>query len=47
MSSKYHHARVSVCYCVSIIIRLRVFLRVSDICRGAGWGVREAGWKHG
>ena len=31
MSFKYHHATVSVCYCVSIIIRLRAFLRVSDI----------------
>ena len=19
---------------------------VREICRGAGWGVREAGWKH-
>ena len=31
MSFKYHHATVSVYYCVSIIIRLRAFLRVSDI----------------
>ena len=33
MSFKYHHATVSVYYCV-IIIRLRVFLRVSDIDQG-------------
>ena len=31
--------------CVTLL--LPVLLASARFCRGAGWGVREAGWKHG
>ena len=31
-------------WCVTLL--LPVLLAAARLCRGAGWGVREAGWKH-
>ena len=42
-------ACVRACECVSVrraCVRVRVCILYIYICRGAGWGVREAGWKH-